>query len=267
MIDIHSHILFSVDDGSQSLEESVKMAAMAESDGISDVVSTPHVFRGFFNHEDHNIYKSRLRELNEALEKKGINLKVYRGAEVHVSHNLLDEVENNRDALVINHGSYMLIEFPGEHIFSGVKNLFFDLLNLGIRPIIAHPERNYIFKKKHELLFDLIRMGSLCQVNGGSFTGIYGSRVKETVLNFLKFKFIHFVASDSHNQRSLSPRLSDAFETVASLVGEDEAENYFVHNPRAVIDDKDLPYLPQPVDPREKRRSLKIKVPGILKWK
>ena len=154
------------------------MAALAESDGISDVVSTPHIFRGYFSHEDHNVYKARLQELNDALEKKGISVKVHKGAEVHVSHNLLDEIKKNRDALVINYGSYMLIEFPPDHIFSGVKNLFFDLLNLGIRPIIAHPERNYIFKKKHELLFDLIHMGSLCQVNGGSLTGTYGNGVR-----------------------------------------------------------------------------------------
>lgn len=267
MIDIHCHIICGFDDGSQSIEESIEMARIAEKDGIKGIVATPHLFRGNFGFDDPGYFHKKLKEYKYVLENNNIDVGIYPGAEVHVTHNLIDEIKKNREKLVINNGSYMLIEFPHDHVFSGVKNLLFDLMSEGIKPIIAHPERNSIFVNKPVLLYELIRMGGLCQVNSGSFSGFYGRQVKDAVFRFLNLNFVHFIASDAHNSRSMAPRLSEVLMEVGPIMGEGEAIVFLRDNPQAVLDDKELPLPTEPLDPEKKERSLKISIPGFFKRK
>ena len=137
----------------------------------------------------------------------------------------------------------------------------------GITPIIAHPERNSVFIHNPSLLYELIQMGGLSQANSGSFSGLYGSRVEEAVLHFLELNLIHFIASDSHNTHSLVSRLSEAMKRARMIVGEEEARALVKDNPQAVLDDKEIPYLPDPINPKEKEKSFKINIPNIFRYK
>ena len=177
MIDIHSHILYGLDDGAQTMEQSIEMAKIAEKDGIDKIIATPHLFRGNFLFDNFERIEQKRDELSRALEKNKINVEIFAGAEVHISHNLIDEIRRNREYLVLNNGSYILVEFPTDHIFSGVKNLFFDLMSEDITPIIAHPERNSVFRSNPELLYELIHMGGFTQANQGSLFGHYLSLI------------------------------------------------------------------------------------------
>ena len=265
MIDLHSHILPYLDDGAESMEESVEMARVAEKDGIKKMVTTPHLFRGNFIHDDLNVIKEKREELIRALHEKNINLDILPGAEVHISHNLVEKIRKNRSMLVLNQSSYMFVEFPSDHVFAGAKNLFFELMSEGITPIIAHPERNSVFNRSPHLLYELIEMGGFAQINSGSFLGLYGRRAKEAALHFLKLDLIHFIASDCHNAKSVRPRLSEAFKTVEMICGEKSAYALVNDNPRAVINDEELPYRPEPVNPMKK--SFKMKIPKIFNFK
>jgi len=269
MIDLHTHILPGLDDGAQTIEQSLAMAKMAVEDGINKIVATPHIFRGNYVYKDEKIgiIDETRRQLVQALEENNINLEVYSGAEVHISHNLLDEIIKHRHVLVINRGSYMFVEFPSEHVFSGVKNLFFELMSEGITPIIAHPERNSAFFRSPELLYELIQMGAFAQANSGSFYGNYGSRALEAAYQFLELRLIHFIASDCHNTKSIVPNLSQALQKAAEIIGEEDAKALVEGNPQAVLDDAELPYLPDPVNPKEKEKSFKIKIPKFFKRK
>jgi len=264
MIDLHCHILPGLDDGAQSMEESLEIARIAEKDGIEKMVATPHLFRGNFIHEDLGIIEKKRDELSQALEENNIHIEILTGAEVHISHNLIDEIKKNREILVLNKSSYMLVEFPSDHVFSGVKNLFFELMSEGITPIITHPERNSVFIHSPSLLYELIQMGALSQGNSGSFSGLYGSRVEEAVLHFLELNLIHFIASDCHSTHSIVSRLSEAVREAEMIVGEEKARALVKDNPQAVLDDKDIPYLPDPINPKEKEKSFKIKIPNIF---
>ncbi len=223
MIDLHSHILPGLDDGARSTEESLEMARIAERDGVEKIVATPHLFRGNFIHEDLSIIENKRSELSQALKENNIRVEILAGAEVHISHNLIDEIRKNRENLVLSQSSYMFVEFPSDLIFSGAKNLFFELMSEGIIPIIAHPERNSVFIHNPSLLYELIQMGGLSQANSGSFSGLYGRRVEEAVLHFLELNFIHFIASDSHNAHSVVSRLSEAMKRARMIVGEEKA--------------------------------------------
>jgi protein-tyrosine phosphatase len=265
MIDIHSHILPGLDDGAQTIDESIEMARIAAEDGIKKIVGTPHLFRGNFKNGNFEVIDKKKRELKEALKQNKIDIEIYSGAEVHISHNLIEEIKSNKQCLVINQSSYMLTEFPSSHIFSGVKTLFFDLMSEGITPIITHPERNAVFMENPALLYELIEMGALTQVNSGSFVGVYGKRTADIVTRFLDWNFVHFVGSDSHNTRSMSPVLSDALIRIKERKGQDLASVLVFDNPQAVLDDRDLVHKPNPINPKERGKSLKVKIPIFKK--
>jgi len=155
----------------------------------------------------------------------------------------------------------MFVEFPSEHVFSGVKELFFELMSEGIMPIIAHPERNSVFARNPSFLYELVQVGALTQANSGSFSGIYGSEAEEAVFRFLELNLIHFIGSDGHNRRSLVPRLSEAVKRAEIVLGKKEAKALVADNPRAVLEDREIPYLPEPVNPNEIQKKIKMKIP------
>jgi protein-tyrosine phosphatase len=265
MIDLHCHIIPGVDDGSDSMEESIEMARIAEHDGIEKIVATPHLFQASSNIKSFNEVAEERDKLIIALKENNIQIEIYPGAEVHISHNLIDEIRENREYITLNGSSYLFIEFPADHVFPHIKNLFFELMSEGITPIIAHPERNYVFIHNPELFFELIQMGALSQVNSGSFLGVYGTRIKDAAFRFLKLNLTHFIASDAHSTRTRVPRLSEAVKKAAAIIGEKNAFSLVRENPQAVLDDQVLPYIPTPVNPEERRKSLKIRIPNIFR--
>ena len=265
MIDLHCHILPGLDDGSGSLEESLEMVRAALNDGITTIVATPHLFRGGFSTDDLALIEERRRELSAALSMSGVAVEVKSGAEVHISHNLISEIRAHRQSLALNGSAYMFIEFPSGHIYPGVKNLVFDLMSEGVVPIIAHPERNAVFARNPGLLFDLVRMGALAQGNGGSLTGLYGREAGEAIVRFLGWNLIHFLASDAHNSTSMPPRLAEARNSAEETIGEEGARCLVRDNPLAVLEDREIPYCPPPVDPRKAKKSLSFRIPAFLR--
>jgi protein-tyrosine phosphatase len=155
----------------------------------------------------------------------------------------------------------MFVEFPSEHVFSGIKNIFFELMSEGIRPIIVHPERNSVFRQNPGLLYELVCMGGFVQANSGSFIRLYGTDVKEAAFRFLELNLIHFIASDSHSPRRVSMWLFKAVCRLAEIIGEEKALLLVTDNPEAVINDREIPYLPDPIDPEAKKKKITIKIP------
>lgn len=260
MIDLHCHILPGLDDGAKSLEEAVEMARIAEEEGIERIVATPHLFRENYLYEDLGIIEEKRKELHRALEAGNIHVQLFCGAEVHIAHNLMEEIRKNRSSLVINRSSYMFVEFPSRHVFSGVKELFFELMSEGIIPIIAHPERNSVFVRNPSFLYELVQMGSLAQANRGSLSGIYGREAEQAVCRFLEMNLIHFIGSDGHNTNALAPRLSEAKKMAEGIIGKEGAMALVKDNPGAVLEDKEIPYLPEAVNPSKKERRLPLKI-------
>lgn len=258
MIDLHAHILPGVDDGAQSLPEALEMLTIAEEEGITHLVATPHLYRGKYQKLEQFRIREELDRLKKAANEKGLNINLLSGAEVHITHNLIEEIRHHRSDLVINGSDYLFLEFPSDHVFPGVKNLMFELLSQGLTPIIAHPERNAVFLRQPQLLSELIQMGALCQVNSGSFLGYYGEGIQVGVLKFLKLRLVHFIASDCHNSSTIPPILSPAVELATEIIGPSEARALVVDNPQAVLENRMVPYVPTPLKQQGRVKPLKI---------
>jgi protein-tyrosine phosphatase len=265
MIDLHCHILPGLDDGARDLAHAVAMARIAQDDGITHIVGTPHLFKGSFDFPDLGLFDEARERLAGALREEGIAVTILTGAEVHITHGLVDEVRARRKSLTLAGSAYLIVEFPHDHVFSGAKDLFFELMSEGVVPIIAHPERNASFARSPRLLFDLVVLGALVQVNAGSLLAGHGPEAAEAARRFLELGLVHFIASDGHNTQSKAPRLAAAAEKAAALVGEENASALVTANPRAVIEDREIPFRPDPVDPERKERKLKIRIPGFLR--
>jgi protein-tyrosine phosphatase len=266
MIDLHCHILPGLDDGSPSLDVSLAMARRASQDGITDIVATPHLFRGESRLPDFGLISKKKSELQSALEKEGIPLTIHGGVEARFSHNILEEIKKHRPHLVLAGSSYMFVEFPFEYVYPGVKEVFFQVMNEGIVPIIAHPERITDFMHHPEMLYDLVEMGALVQANAGSFSGRSGGEVRQAAIRFLNLNLIHFIATDAHDLEHRPPVLSDAARTVADIVGAEAATSFVQDNPRAVLDDAPPPYQPDPINPRAApEKHMRFRIPSIFK--
>jgi len=268
MIDLHCHILPGLDDGSPDMAVSLAMARLAAKDGITDTVATPHLFRGASNLTDFGMLGRKLKEFQAELERQAIPLAVHCGVEVRFSHNLIEEIRKHRKNIVLAGSSYMFIEFPFDYVYTGAREVFFEIMNEGLIPILAHPERITTFISHPERLFELVETGALVQLNAGSILGHYGSQVRETALLCLRLSMVHFIASDGHNTESRPPVLSEAARAAGSIVGPEAAAAMVRDNPRAVLEDKGLPYQPDPIHPQKPaEKHLRLKLPSFLRPK
>ena len=268
MIDLHCHILPGLDDGSPDMEVSLAMARLAAKDGISDIVATPHLFRGASNLTDFGLLAKKHKEFQAALEREAIPLAIHCGVEIRFSHNLLEEIKTHRRNLVLAGSSYIFVEFPFDYVYTGAKDVFFQVMSEGLIPIVTHPERISTFISHPELLYEMVEMGALVQANAGSLLGHYGSRTRDAVMLFLRLNLVHFIASDGHNTDSRPPVLSAAVRSAEPIVGPEAAGAMVRDNPRAVLEDKPLPFLPEPVHPQTSvEKHLRLKLPSFLRSK
>ena len=251
MIDIHSHILFEIDDGARTLEESLEMCRTSARDGVTTIVATPHAHDGV--HKTHNpaVLQQKIDELNGILNGAP---RIALGCELRFTHDVVNHICNKKSAPTLASSAYALIEFPHQVVPPGSERALFELISNGIRPVIAHPERNVMLMGQPERFFELIELGALGQADTGSFTGQFGSKVREAAIVMLENGLLHFVASDCHNMRNRLPGMSAAVKAIGELVGEDYAQAMAVDNPGAIVQDSAIPTRPTPVLPKKKKR-------------
>ncbi|MCA0170381.1 tyrosine-protein phosphatase [Bacillus sp. RAR_GA_16] len=218
MIDIHSHILPGIDDGAKTLEDSLAMARQAYEQGITKIVASPHNKNGTFDNEYSTIVMG-VKDLNEELQRTGIDVQVLPGQENRIYGELVDDLEGDELLTVNNNGVYMLIEFPSSHLPRYANKLLFDLQVKGIVPIIVHPERNREIMENPDKLYNLVKEGALSQLTGTSVSGKMGKKIQKFSLDLIKHDLTHFIASDAHNTTNRPFDLGEAFETVEKEFG------------------------------------------------
>ena len=262
MIDIHSHILPGVDDGSPDLEMSLRMLKMAADNGTKSIIATPHVI------ESRNVLTwDNIKKISEDLqaeaEKVCIDIKIFPGAEVELNYEMLEYIRSGKNMYGLAESRYILIEMPMLQYPVNLEDMIYELQLMGRFPILAHPERQRELMKKPEVLLNMLRKGVLTQSNGNSITGSFGTEIKHNVDLLLRNKMVTFVASDAHNCKNRKTSLSHAKEVLTDMLGETEMSYLTGLNQEYIITDEEFPEkrflsnLPDSVKEKEvKKKSL-----------
>jgi len=249
LVDIHSHLLWGLDDGAATFEESLAMLRLATSSGTTHIVATPHINEFF--HFDPNAAPEMIHRLREAAQDSA---QIHLGAELRLDYENLQRVLANPALHTIDHGSYLLVEFS-EFVPPAAGEVLKRLLMAGITPVIAHPERNTWLQKKPELLREWTNWNCVLQLTAQSVLGEMGREAKECSWRLIEMGLAHVVASDSHDTLKRPPRLDEAYRLVSRKWGKACAERLFVTNPLAIIEDELLPLEPEPV-PSKRRHFI-----------
>lgn len=235
MIDLHCHILPGLDDGPQTLEESLAMVEIALEDGINTIVATPHMQNGLYRNYLEQV-RSAVSSLEEVLAERGLPLRLYVGGDVHIKPDMMAAVQAGEAVTIDDARKYILIELPSMSVPAGVKEEIFQLRIHGITPIITHPERNQVIARAPELLEEMVAMGALAQVTAMSLTGGFGRIVRESAEALVVRRLVHIIASDAHSVVDRPPLLSRALERSVSLLGDRvEAERMVTILPAAIL--------------------------------
>lgn len=195
MIDIHTHLLFGVDDGPATIEESIEMLKRAKEQGIDAMILTPHYRHGMFSYPNEQI-KENFAALYAPAKNLGIDL--YLGTEHHVNSMMLEYIQTGRVRTLAN-THYVLAEYKHDTEFEYIAKSVQDLLRNGYIPIIAHVERYMCMYEDLDRIDWLRDLGAMIQVNANAILGQEGFRVKGFTKKLLKYGCIDFVASDSHD--------------------------------------------------------------------
>lgn len=198
MKDLHSHLLYGIDDGSLDISESISILKEAKEQGIIEIILTPHYIENSSYNYNNEEKKKRLSKLIKEVKKEHLNIKLYLGNEIMICDNILELLEEKK-ITTLNNSKYLLIEFPLENMLYNTKDIIYNLVLAGYIPIISHPERYRIFQRHPDHIEEYLRMGVLLQGNYQSLFGIYGRNAKKTLKTLLKKGRITFLASDTHH--------------------------------------------------------------------
>lgn len=245
MIDIHCHLLHGIDDGAKDLETSLEMARMAVADGVQTIVCTPHIMPGVYDNTPPDI-RARVQVLAAELEKAHIPLQLLPGCDAHIRPDFVDALRTDR-IQPIGAGRYVLFEPPHNVAPPRIDDILFNICASGWVPILTHPERLTWIEGRYGILSELVRAGVLMQITAASLTGVFGERARHFAERMLSEGLVHIVASDAHNARRRTTRMSQAVARLRELVGGEEARNLVFERPRVVIENgrvADMPPVP-----------------------
>lgn len=248
MIDIHCHPLYETDDGAKTFEIAVEMLTMAAEDGVETVVATPHC--NFRYRYDLDANREKIAELQAAV---GETPKLLLGCDFRLSYDNINRLTQERGPYTINGTQYVLVEFDDHFIPNLMDNVFYDIQVAGFTPILTHPERNAVCRRKTQDLYNWVMRGCLVQVTAQSYTGGFGQEASGAVEELLDLNMVHIIASDAHDTKRRPPLLSPAYEKMSSERGTELADSLFKQNPEAIINGKPLPQGPQPISPEERK--------------
>lgn len=237
MIDIHSHLLFGVDDGSRTLEESVHVIKKLSEVGYTDIILTPHYINDstYVSTREENL--DVLKRLKVGLIRNNVDVNLYLGNEIYIDSEIANLLKNNIISS-LNDTKYLLIELPMSGENEIYYDIFLDLINMGYKVILAHPERYISFQKDFNKIYELKELGVLLQSNIGSVLGDYGRGAKKTIKRLLKENLITFMGTDIHHNKEEYTFVLKAKKKMGKYLTQKQINNIFENNAKVLLNDK-----------------------------
>lgn len=234
MVDIHSHILPFVDDGSNDLEISFEMLKSAAAAGTDEIVLTPHC--NLYDREKNYLYEMQLvfDAFKQKVEERNIGIKIYLGAEVFADESITQHLKKGL-LPTINGSRFLMIEFDFYSTPAYICDTVRSIGRMGYVPIVAHPERYLCIKKINGVSMEIMNSGGLLQVNKGSLAGEFGESARQTALELISHNTAQFVASDAHSLSSRTVEMDLTYEIIEDYFGNKTAQSLLNDNPACLI--------------------------------
>jgi protein-tyrosine phosphatase len=229
-VDIHSHVLWGLDDGAKDFDMSVAMLRIASESGTTDIVATPH------SDLQYSFQPEEIDEKIEALSNAvGSSPRIHRGCDFHLHFDNIQDCIAHPAKYTINNKRYLMVEFSDQNIAKTTSNVFDRMSQQDITPIITHPERNVLLMKDINQLVQWIQSGCLIQVTSQSFLGRFGKRVQQAADELMARGLVHFIASDAHDPEYRPPNLRTGYDYIVKQYDADVANKLFITNPAATL--------------------------------
>jgi protein-tyrosine phosphatase len=245
MIDLHSHILYGLDDGAQTLDESLAIGRMAAADGTRVIAATPHGPGSIASHRyDPALIRERLDQVNAALHSEHIPLEVVAGTEICYDGDIVERLKRG-SVLTYGRSRAILLELGYDTLPPTLEIALFSLQVAGYRVVLAHPERIIEVQQNPNRLLPLIERGVLMQITAEALIGGQGERLRVTAETLLTHGMAHLLASDAHGVPPLRPPLlAAARDRAAVLIGQAPASALVTSTPAAVLHSQPLKLPP-----------------------
>lgn len=240
LVDLHIHILPSLDDGAQSMRDSLAMADIAVRSGVRIMVVTPHAnqtrrFENYATPRMQQVFEAFCREVRRA----GLPLRVLPGMEIYASRDVVERIRRH-ELCPLAGTDYYLVEFPFTCPASEIEWLLQRMLRHGYRPIIAHPERYHCIQRDPQQLARWQEMGCAAQLNRGSVQGQFGSVCGETARYLIDRDWVDLFGSDAHGVHRRTPEMASIREYLTKHKGREAAQRLLVDNPIALLRNQTL---------------------------
>ena len=222
-VDMHSHLIPGIDDGSKTMEESLELISRLKNFGLRKLITTPHVMSEYYKNSPETILPG-LEKLREALKQENIDIEIEAAAEYFIDEMLMEKIHNKEKILTIG-DNLVLVEtgFMAKPLM--LKEIFFDMEMNGYKPVLAHPERYQYLIQDKELLHDLLDRDIYFQINLLSLTGFYSKPIKNFAETLIDEGRIRFFGTDCHNHRYL-----DMLETLPKFKYFDKIQEMAILN-------------------------------------
>ena len=233
-IDIHSHILWGLDDGAKTREDMLAMLTQAYEDGARKLCFTPHYEPENFDY-DVDTLRLRFAEAQAYAEENLPGLSLYLGNEMSIGGDGVDCLRQGK-CLTLADGRYVLLDFFGLSDYKQMRKSLEAFLCAGYLPVVAHVERYSFMRGKLREVAEMSREGVLFQINSQSLmTSERASPSKKMAEKLLARGLADVIASDAHDQKARTPQLSACLAYVKKRFGEDYAEMLFYKNPKTIL--------------------------------
>ncbi len=242
MIDLHSHILYDIDDGPETMYESMRLCEMGVEYGIDRIAATSHLYNpeeiGEFVHNRNE----RILRLREQIDKRGLQLRIYPGAEVFVDDSIY--TAQHLDKVTLNNSRYLLVEFEFRDVSARRLIRYIDtIFKMDLVPIVAHPERYSFLQADLGLVDFLVQRGVIFQVNADSLAGLTGFAEFDLAYRMVRHNAASIIATDAHSHLG---RANDLLRMIRSFPPDipRESLDYMLYTaPFHVLANKDLPRI------------------------
>jgi protein-tyrosine phosphatase len=249
LVDIHCHLLAGLDDGPRTMEAALDMCAMAFQDGVRLMAAGAHQNERWPNVTP-AVIRDATRQLEMALSRHGLPMTVFPCAEVMAHPDTLDHWREGKLLSVNDGNQYLLLEMP-HGLFVDLVPTVRSLRKVGLRPILAHPEREERFLHEAGEIEAMIEAGCLVQVSTSSVTDPKSAAEESALKDWFCRGIVHLLGSDGHSPNRRPPHMAGAYQRVTEWVGAAHADRVASANGLAVVHGLPL-QIPRPA-PRKRR--------------